>query len=91
MNKKTLTESKPLFKPIQNRLLIPLFTLLLLLIVAFSIVIITLQQNKLNEFTTHVKQRASVDMSRLLDKQAKSLAAIQMVILEDIDLREYME
>ncbi|MCD4678040.1 MAG: hypothetical protein K8S18_18910, partial [Desulfobacula sp.] len=91
MNKKTLTGSKPLFKPIQNRLLIPLFTLLLLLIAAFSIVIITLQQDKLNEFATHVTQRASINLSQLLDKQAKSLAAIQMVIFEDADLRRAMK
>ena len=80
-----------LLKPIQNRLLIPLFTLLLLLIAAFSTVIITLQQDKLNEFATHLTQRASIDLSQLLDKQAKSLAAIQMVIFEDPDLRRAMK
>ncbi len=91
MNKKTIKESKHLFKPIQNRLLIPLFTLLLLLIAAFSIVIITLQQDKLNEFANHVTQRASNDLSQLLDKQAKNLAAIQMVIFEDDDLCRAMK
>jgi len=91
MNNKILTLPNSMLKPIQNRLLIPLFTLLLLLIAAFSTVIITLQQDKLNEFVTHVTQRASIDLSQLLDKQAKSLAAIQMVILEDPDLRRAMK
>ena len=86
MNNKIRALPNAMLKPIQNRLLIPLFVLLFLLIAAFSIVIITLQQDKLNEFATHITQRASIDLSQLLDIQAKSLAAIQMVILEDADL-----
>ncbi len=89
-NKKTSTGSKPLFKPIQNRLLIPLFSILLFLIAAFSTVIITLQQDKLNE-SGRVIMNMAKRLPLLLDRQARTLAAIQMVILEDTDLPRAMK
>jgi PAS domain S-box-containing protein len=80
-----------LFKLIQNRLLIPLFTILLLFITGFSVIIIIQEQNKLNESSMQAIRLVSTGMVRLLDEQSRALAAVQMVLLQDAGLRKALK
>ncbi|MCP3901433.1 MAG: PAS domain S-box protein, partial [Desulfobacteraceae bacterium] len=91
MNNKLLASSNAKLKLIQNRLLIPLFIVLLLLVGAFSMVIITVQHDKLNEFSTHVLEESSNSLSRLFNKQSRALSAIQIVMLKDTGLKKALK
>lgn len=91
VNKKIITASKPLFKPIRNRLLIPLFATLLFLIVGFSTVIITLQQKNLNKLAMHIIEEASDDLVGIINKNSDMLHLLTTVEDDHQDESGYSE
>ncbi|MCP3872505.1 MAG: response regulator [Desulfobacteraceae bacterium] len=91
MNNKLLPSLNTRLKLIRNRLLIPLFAVLFFLVGSFTIIIITVQKDKLNKFSMHVMADASDSLSRFFDKQALDLSAIEIVILKDTDLHKALK
>ena len=91
MKRHTLTAPEPILKPIQNRLLIPLFITLFLLIVTFCTVLISQQKNKLNESNVKVANMVLDRFPYLLDRQAQTLAALEIVLLKNSGLRKALQ
>jgi len=75
-------------KPIRHRLMFPLFTILLILIIGFGIAIITQHHERLYENSLLLMNEASSDLSRLLDEQARALTALQSSLLKNAELRK---
>ena len=83
------TEKAMTHKPIQNRLLVPLAAVLLILLVAFSIIMITIQENNLNRLSEMKMNNVLKKFNYLLKEQASSLEAIEKVLLQsEIDPKE---
>ncbi len=91
MNKMTASQSTARIKPIQRRLMVPLFIILLILITGFGMVILIQQQRRLNETHHIVMNEVSRDLSRLLAEQARSLATIQVALLGNTGLRKMLK
>ncbi|MCP4021957.1 MAG: hypothetical protein GY729_08955, partial [Desulfobacteraceae bacterium] len=92
MNKKETApiRDKP-YKPIQNRLMIPLFLLLLILIFSFCSLIIWLEQIKIDTTGKNIINNASASLIRILEEQAEDLSAIQAALLNDDDLNKALK
>ncbi len=91
MKNNALSPSTTTIRPIQNRLMVPLFTILLVLVVSFGLVLVVQQQDKLSEDTVLLMSEASDDLSRLIDEQSQAIAALQLVLLRDTGLRELLK
>jgi len=76
------------YKTIQKRLLIPLFIILFTLITAYSVIIGTLQYKDNEKSGKMVIDMASNKLIRTIETQSQSLAAIQIVLQQNIQLLE---
>ncbi len=91
MTKKTAPQSKTTIKPIQNRLMVPLFTMLLVLVCLFGTVLVVQQQVKLSEDTKQLMYEASSDLSRLIEEQSRAMASLQAIFLKKTELRNWLK
>jgi len=71
------------FKPIQKRLQTPLFSILLILIIIFSLVIVNLQNKNVNKSSKILMETILAKLAVMIELQSESLSAIQLTLLKD--------
>ncbi len=86
----TRVNSEHSLKPIQNRLLVPLAGVLLLLLGTFVVTLIAMQQRILLEDNQKTLKIASNELTESLNEQTRALAAIGQVLI-DKNLRKVLK
>jgi PAS domain S-box-containing protein len=84
----TNTKEEASVKPIQRRLLIPLMIVLLLLVSGFGIALIYIQKKNLNRTSQEKLAAASYKLEADLEKQTRTLSALEDLLLQDVNLIE---
>ena len=74
-------------KPLQNRLLIPLAIVLLLLVGGFGLVLLKLERRNVDQSSRRELDEVSIDLRTVLADQTETLDAVGQALLRDADLR----
>ena len=91
MNNKSSSQPKEVAKPIQRRLMVPLFLIMMILVSGFGFIIMIQQRNRLNESSRLLMNEASGAFSRLLGEQSRAMITIQGVLLKNRELQRMLK
>ncbi|MDM8521864.1 PAS domain S-box protein [Desulfococcaceae bacterium HSG8] len=79
------------YSPVRHRLLVPLAAVLMLLVGGFGAVMITMQQNYMNQSSQEKLDVASDGLQDCLTRQARVLAALEEVMILDAGLSDALK
>ncbi len=91
MNNKVSSRPKEVAKPIQRRLMVPLFLIIMILVSGFGFIMVIQQRNRLNESSRLLMDEVSGGFSRMLGEQARAMLTIQGVLLKNRELRRMLK
>ena len=82
-----LSIEKPFIKPVQQRLLIPLAVVFLVLVSGYGIILLNMHRRNLHQSELAMLEFTSSELERRLIAQTRELVASQEILLFDADLR----